>query len=65
MQSASAPIGSDGVSGSGVVIPMSRAVLMMRERPSFGLPSPIITDSFTATVLTECVSAVISVIEPR
>ena len=61
---ASAPIGSDGVSGSGVVMPMPLGGLHDRGAAELGLPSPITTDSCTATVLIECVSAVISGIAP-
>ena len=60
----SAPIGSDTVSGSGVVRPILRAVSTMRARPSFGLPLPMTIDSFTAIVFSECASALTSGSEP-
>ena len=60
----SAPIGSDGVSGSGVRRPIALAVLTILARPTLALPLPIVIESLTAMVLIERLIASISVIEP-
>ncbi len=62
----SEPIGSDGVSGSGAVMPNFRAVSMILARPAFGpsLP-PSAIESFTGTTLIERVMACVRVTAPE
>ena len=61
----SAPIGSDGVSGSGDWMPILRAVWMIMARPSLALPWPSAIESFTGMTLIECVMASSSVTVPE
>ena len=60
-----APIGSDGVSLSGVRSPILRAMWMILARPILALPLPSAIDSFTGMTLIERTSAWVSVIEPE
>ena len=64
----SEPIGSDGVSGSGALMPKRRATSTILARPALaGLATlpPSAIDSFTGTTLIERVIACVSVTEPE
>ena len=55
---------ADGVSISGDLMPIFRAVSTILARPAFGLPLPIATESLTAMVLIERTRAWVKGIEP-
>ena len=61
----SAPIGSEGVSGSGVRSPIALASATILLRPVLALPLPMVIESFTAMVLIERISALVIGIEPE
>src|ERR1700722_12519238 len=62
------PIGSDGLSGSGALMPKRRATSTILARPTlagFGDLPPSAIDSFTGTTLIERVIACVSVTAPE